>query len=147
MDKHCANCIYRCYITAGLYCCDYIGCTGHARSLICPPGARCTEKKTVQRTPPNPNGRPKAVFDEATCMQLYQKGMSDIKIGKHFGLSKNPSPHGGLGITCHQTVGLRKPGWHFSMAADKGGTERWTIRRAPCWAIERRPSYEGVGGL
>lgn len=24
MDKHCANCIYRCYITAGLYCCDYI---------------------------------------------------------------------------------------------------------------------------
>ena len=29
MDKHCANCIYRCYITAGLYCCDYIGCTGH----------------------------------------------------------------------------------------------------------------------
>lgn len=23
MDKHCANCIYRCYITAGLYCCDY----------------------------------------------------------------------------------------------------------------------------
>ena len=90
MDKHCANCIYRCYITAGLYCCDYIGCTGHARSLICPPGARCTEKKTVQRTPPNPNGRPKAVFDEATCMQLYQKGMSDIKIGKHFGLSKNP---------------------------------------------------------
>ena len=90
MDKHCANCIYRCYITAGLYCCDYIGYTGHARSLICPPGARCTEKKTVQRTPPNPNGRPKAVFDEATCMQLYQKGMSDIKIGKHFGLSKNP---------------------------------------------------------
>ena len=73
MDKHCANCIYRCYITAGLYCCDYIGCTGHARSLICPPGARCTEKKTVQRTPPNPNGRPKAVFDEATCMQLYQR--------------------------------------------------------------------------
>ena len=56
MDKHCANCIYRCYITAGLYCCDYIGYTGHARSLICPPGARCTEKKTVQRTPPNPNG-------------------------------------------------------------------------------------------
>lgn len=35
MDKHCADCIYRCYITAGLYCCDYIGCTGHARSLIC----------------------------------------------------------------------------------------------------------------
>ena len=90
MDKHCADCIYRCYITAGLYCCDYIGYTGHARSLICPSGARCTEKKTVQRTPPNPNGRPKAVFDEATCMQLYQKGMSDIKIGKHFGLSKNP---------------------------------------------------------
>lgn len=67
MDKHCANCIYRCYITAGLYCCDYIGYTGHARSLICPSGARCTEKKTVQRTPPNPNGRPKAVFDEAVC--------------------------------------------------------------------------------
>lgn len=51
MDKHCANCIYRCYITAGLYCCDYIGYTRHARSLICPSGARCTEKKTVQRTP------------------------------------------------------------------------------------------------
>ena len=51
MDKHCANCIYRCYITAGLYCCDYIGCTGHARSLICPPGARCTEKKTVLTQP------------------------------------------------------------------------------------------------
>lgn len=90
MDKHCANCIYRCYITAGLYCCDYIGYTGHARSLICPPGARCTEKRTVRRAPPNPNGRPKAVFDEAICMELYRKGMSDIQIGKRLGLSKNP---------------------------------------------------------
>ena len=35
-------------------------------------------------------GDKKTGFDEATCMQLYQKGMSDIKIGKHFGLSKNP---------------------------------------------------------
>lgn len=90
MDKHCADCIYRCYITAGLYCCDYIGCTGHARSLICPPGALCTEKKTVRRAPPNPNGRPKAAFDEAICMELYRKGMSDMQIGMRFGLSKNP---------------------------------------------------------
>lgn len=82
------NAMYLLY--AGGHRWAYIGCTGHARSLICPPGTLCTEKKTVQRTPPNPNGRPKAVFDEATCMQLYQKGMSDIKIGKHFGLSKNP---------------------------------------------------------
>ena len=90
MDKHCANCIYRCYITAGLYWLRLHRLYRACPLFDLPVGARCTEKKTVQRTPPNPNGRPKAVFDEATCMQLYQKGMSDIKIGKHFGLSKNP---------------------------------------------------------
>ncbi len=36
MDKHCANCIYRCYITAGLYCCDYMN-TGVGRPLDCTP--------------------------------------------------------------------------------------------------------------
>ena len=35
--------------------------------------------------------RPKAVFDEANMYAtVSRRGMSDIKIGKHFGLSKNP---------------------------------------------------------
>lgn len=90
MDKYCIGCVYRACITSGTYCCDYIGIEGHARSLICPPGARCTVRKTERWWTPNPNGRPKVKLDERKCMELYRDGLSDPKIAEHFGCSVKP---------------------------------------------------------
>ena len=90
MDRYCEGCIYRAYICSGLYCCDYIGFTGHARSLVCPPGKLCTLKKAAPRRTPNPCGAPRAKFDEEMCLRLYREGLSDNQIARHFGLSKTP---------------------------------------------------------
>lgn len=38
--KECEGCIYVCQLAASVWCCDYLGLTGHRRQ--CPPGADCT---------------------------------------------------------------------------------------------------------
>ena len=45
---YCKGCV-DCIRLGGYWTCDYIGHTGKPRSLICPPGRRCTVKSTRPR--------------------------------------------------------------------------------------------------
>ena len=84
IDGYCTGCAYRAYISGGVHFCDYIGFTGHARSLICPAGRGCTVRKGPE------TGRPRAGLDEELCMELYKRGWSDAQMARYFGLSKTP---------------------------------------------------------
>ena len=81
--------------------CDYIGHTGHARILICPPGELCTVKSTVPREEkverydkggfavrqPGKAG-PKERIPVGKVRELAALGWSDYKIAKEIGFAK-----------------------------------------------------------
>lgn len=83
-------------------CCDYIGHTGHARSLICPPGEKCTVKSTTPRNTrverydrggypirqPGKLGPPERI-PVNKVRELAGKGLSNAKIAKEIGFSKS----------------------------------------------------------
>lgn len=99
--KKCVTCKYRAdgYGTKGT--CDYLTMTGHARILVSPEaGKNCTawEKRErgqrKRREPILPTVRKKRknpLHDQ--MMELYQKGMSDVAIGKEIGRSKSCVRH------------------------------------------------------
>lgn len=95
MGKHpCTGCVD--WVVSGAErVCDYIGHTGHARSLICPPGALCTVKSTARRQHQEPycdrggylckpRGH-KCTWDTGLAMELYRQGKNDREIGEAVG--------------------------------------------------------------
>lgn len=81
--------------------CDYIGRTGHARSLICPPGEGCTVKSTKPRKkqterydrggyPIKQKGKvgPPERIPVGKVRELAALGWSDYRIAKEIGFAK-----------------------------------------------------------
>lgn len=96
MSKHpCQGCVD--WVTCGGdRICDYIGHTGHARSLICPPGALCTVKSKVTRKPRQDgrkhNGRA-YTWDTAKALSMYKQGARDPEIADALGVRREAVWH------------------------------------------------------
>lgn len=85
VNPYCHPCIYYGKSTCT---CDYILIVGHPRP--CPAGAGCTArilKKDVKKK----MGKPR--WDIAKGKQMWEQGMSDSQIAKHFGIAANTVLH------------------------------------------------------
>ena len=85
VNPYCNSCIYYGKSTCT---CDYILIVGHPRP--CPAGAGCTArilKKDVKKK----MGKPR--WDIAQGKQMWEQGMSDSQIAKHFGIAANTVLH------------------------------------------------------
>lgn len=84
-NPYCLPCIYYAMSTMS---CDYIFMEDHSRP--CPAGAGCTArilKKDVKKK----MGKPR--WDIALGKQMWEQGMSDSQIAKHFGIAANTVLH------------------------------------------------------
>lgn len=84
-NPYCLPCIYYAPSTMS---CDYIFMEDHSRP--CPAGAGCTAripKKDVKKK----MGKPR--WDIAQGKQMWEQGMSDSQIAKHFGIAANTVLH------------------------------------------------------
>ena len=84
-NPYCLPCIYYAPSTMS---CDYIFMEDHSRP--CPAGSGCTArilKKDVKKK----MGKPR--WDIALGKQMWEQGMSDSQIAKHFGIAANTVLH------------------------------------------------------
>ena len=84
-NPYCLSCIYYAPSTMS---CDYVFMEDHSRP--CPAGAGCTArilKKDVKKK----MGKPR--WDIALGKQMWEQGMSDTQIAKHFGIAANTVLH------------------------------------------------------
>lgn len=85
VNPYCNSCIYYGKSTCT---CDYILIVGHPRP--CPAGAGCTArilKKDVKKK----MGKPR--WDTALGKQMWEQGMSDAEIARHFHIAANTVTH------------------------------------------------------
>ena len=80
-DPYCLPCIYYARSTMS---CDYIFMEDHSRP--CPAGDGCTAR-TLKEDVKKKMGKPK--WDIALGKQMWEQGMSDSQIAKHFGIAVN----------------------------------------------------------
>ena len=83
MSKHpCEGCVDA-VLLGGDLTCDYIGHTGHARSLICGTGAACIVKSTVPRSSFRQTRRGReTTWDVELAQKLYDQGLNDSQIAQ-----------------------------------------------------------------
>ena len=84
-NTYCLPCIY---YGKSTMTCDYILIEGHSRP--CPAGVGCTAKITKKDVKKN-MGKPR--WDTALGKQMWEQGMSDSQIAKHFGIAANTVLH------------------------------------------------------
>lgn len=83
-DPNCLPCIYYGKITCT---CDYILIAGHPRP--CPAGAGCTVKTTKKDV--KQMGKPR--WDTEQGKKMWEQGMSDSEIARHFHIAANTVLH------------------------------------------------------
>lgn len=97
MTHPCKGCVDACEVQSNRreYTCDFLLHNGHARSLICPPGALCTVKSTVPRStipateqPAIGKGGRRICWDQVEARRLWKLGLSDAEISRRIGTSK-----------------------------------------------------------
>ncbi len=80
-NPYCLPCIYYAQSTMS---CDYIFMEDHSRP--CPAGAGCTAR-IIKKDVKKKMGKPR--WDIALGKQMWEQGMSDSQIAKHFGIAAN----------------------------------------------------------